>query len=87
MKIIDLVGDKLNNAIKEIRTNSENYEEIVFFNKDVSKWIEILTEKLGTPLFSADQEAPEVSSNKIYASEKDAAFEAANSHGFFGALF
>ncbi len=81
MKIVDLVGDKLINAIKEIRTNSENYEEIVFFNKDVSEWLKILTEKLGAPLLSTDQKVTETSSNKIYSSKKDAAFEAANSHG------
>ena len=79
MKIENLVGEELCNSINKIRESSENYEELVFFSKDISNWNRILTEKLGPPLISAEE--IEDSSEDILSSKKDAALKLANSFG------
>lgn len=81
MKIENLVGEELCNSINEIRESSENYEELVFFSKDISNWNRILTEKLGPPLISAEEIEIEDSSEEILSSKKDAALKLANSFG------
>jgi hypothetical protein len=81
MKIENLVGTELCNSINEIRASSENYEELVFFSKDISNWNGILTEKLGPPLISNDKIKVEDSSEEILSSKKDAALKLANSYG------
>jgi len=81
MKIENLVGEELCNSINEIRESSENYEELVFFSKDISSWNRILTEKLGPPLISAEEIEIENSSEETLSSKKDAALKLANSFG------
>ena len=81
MKIENLVGEELWNSINELRESSENYEELVFFSKDMSKWNRILTEKLGHPIISAEEIEIEDSSKEILSSKKDAALKHANSFG------
>ena len=81
MKIENLIGEELYNSINEIRESSENYDELVFFSKDISNWNRILTEKLGPPLISAEEIEIENSSENILSSKKDAALKLADSFG------
>jgi hypothetical protein len=81
MKIENLVGEELSSSINEIRTSSENYEELVFFSKDISSWNSILTDKLGPPLISEEKINIESSSEEILSLKKDAALKLAKSYG------
>ena len=81
MRMANLVEEELGNSINEIRESSENYEELVFFSKDISHWNRILTEKLGPPLISEENIKIEDSSKEILSSEKDDALKVANSLG------
>ena len=81
MKIAELVGEVLWSAIKELRENSDSYEEIVVFNKDLSQWNKVLKEKLGPPLDHDGKNEADESSDKISSAEKTAALDKANSCG------
>lgn len=83
MKIKKLIGEELSNSIQEIRESLDNYEELVFFSKDISNWSRILTEKIGPPLISAEGMKIEGSSEEISASKKEAVLNLANSLGVF----
>ncbi len=65
MKLEYIVGEKLISTIIEVRENTENYEQVVFLSKDVDNWNRILTEKLGTPLISADGTKNEVQAENL----------------------
>jgi hypothetical protein len=81
MKIEELVGDTLWSSIKQLRENSDSYEEIVIFNKDISEWNKILIQKLGPPLVPDGINENVWSSDEISPMEKDAALDKANSCG------
>lgn len=81
MKLETLVGKKLCDSICEVRKNSENYEEIVFFSKDTPAWNGILSEKLGPALISAETKDIEDSSVETPSLNVDAALKHADSFG------
>ena len=84
MKINTLIGEELYNAIHEMRSSSDQYEELVLFSKDISGWKRILTEKLGPPVISAEKMEIDDASKEILASKKDAALKLAKSYGGIG---
>ena len=81
MKIETIVGEELFNSVKEIRETSEEYEELVFFSKDILTWNRMLTEKLGPPLVSPEEFEIEDTSKEVLSSQKDAALKLADSYG------
>lgn len=81
MKLEKLVGKELYDSIVEVRDNSENYEEVVLFSKDLSIWNKALAEKLGAPLITAEEYDIVGSSEDVLASEIDVALELADSFG------
>ena len=81
MKINTLIGEELFSAIHEMRTSSDQYEELVFFSKDISDWNEILTEKLGLPVITAEKINLDDASKEAISSKKDAALKLAKSYG------
>lgn len=64
MKLQNLVGEALYELVVEIREESESYEEVVILTKDLSDWENVLSEKLGFPVVSSDE-------NKILGSLGD----------------
>ena len=81
MKINTLIGEELYNAIHEMRSSSDQYEELVFFSKDISDWYRILTEKLGPPVITAEKINLDDASKETISSKKDAALKLAKSYG------
>ena len=81
MKLENLVGKELCNAIVEVRDSSEEYEEVVLLVEDVTSWMDILSEKLGSPLITANEYEIVSSSEDVKASKIDLALESAKSFG------
>ena len=81
MKLEQIVGKELCGSIKEARTDTDEYEEIVFFTEDIPAWDKILTEKLGSPLVSKEEFEILESSEDVLSSEIAIALEHANSFG------
>jgi len=81
MKLKDLVGEELCNAIVETREDSANYEEVVLLSKDIPEWNQYLSEKLGPPLISAEEYKIVSSSEDVKSSKIDIALEHADSFG------
>lgn len=54
MKIEKILGEELSCSVKEIRKDTHNYAELVFFSKDIPNWNKILSDKFGQPLISED---------------------------------
>ncbi|MBI4825766.1 MAG: hypothetical protein HY807_05020 [Nitrospirae bacterium] len=51
MKIWKILGEELlSSSVKEIRQDTHNYAELVFFSKDISNWHQVLSDKLGHPV-------------------------------------
>lgn len=81
MKLETLVGKELCNSIVEVRDDSDNYEEIVLLNDDISEWNKALTEKLGPPLISKEEYEIVGSSEDVLKSKIDVALEIADNYG------
>ncbi len=71
MKIKYIVGERLSSSIKEVREDTENYEQVILFSKDMDNWNRILTEKLGSPLISAGEMKNEVLSEDLTVALKE----------------
>ena len=78
MRIEQIISDKLYDSVKNIRESSEQYEEFVILQKDISDWNEILTEKLGSPISPAGNNG---SSEELLSSKDFTALKLAESHG------
>ncbi|MDO8281644.1 MAG: hypothetical protein Q7U10_03305 [Thermodesulfovibrionia bacterium] len=59
MKIGKILGEELSSSVKEIRQDTHNYAELVFFSKDISNWHQILSGKFGHPVILEDRMEPE----------------------------
>ena len=81
MKLEDLVGKELCNAISETRIDTGVYEEVVILSNDLFAWNTSLTEKLGPPLISAEELEIVSSSEDVKSSQIDVALESAESFG------
>jgi hypothetical protein len=81
MKLEDLAGKELYEALIEIRDNSDIYEEVVLLKKDLPGWNKALSEKLGPPLISTEEYDILNASEDVLASKIDLALESANSFG------
>ncbi len=81
MKLENLVGKELCGAAIEVRDSSEVYEEVVLLVKDLASWMDVLSEKLGSPLITADEYEIVGSSEDVKASKIDLALESAKSFG------
>jgi len=55
MKLADLVGKKLYDAILECRDDTSDYEEVVLLKKNLPDWMKALSGKLGLPLISTEE--------------------------------
>ena len=73
MKLENIIGKKLSESIKTVRTSNTNYEELVFLAENNSTLHEVLTEKLG-PVIKGGNEIEETMMIM-------AAIETANSNG------
>ena len=81
MKLETLVGKELCSSIVDIRESSENYEEVVLLNEDITAWNDLLTEKLGPPLISKEEYEIVGSSEDVISSKIDVALEFADNYG------
>jgi len=81
MKLETLVGKELCGSIFETRIDTGSYEEVVVLSNDISSWMTLLTEKLGTPLISSDPSKNDGAQN---SSELDAALKLAEPFGGIG---
>jgi len=54
VKIEKLFEKELSDSIVEVRRSTEDYEELVFLNKDLAGWNRVLTETFGVPVVSPD---------------------------------
>ena len=84
MKLEDMVGKKICDAIVERRDDTSEYEEVVFLKKDLQGWIEALSEKLGLPLISTEDVETRHLSEDSLASKIDHALELADPFGGIG---
>ena len=78
MKIEQMISNELYSSVKNIRESSEQYEEFVILQKDISGWNEILTEILGSPISPAGNNG---SSEELLSSKESTALKLAESHG------
>jgi hypothetical protein len=76
MKIENLLEEKLSESIKSIRVSNENYEELVFLNKNGTSLHEDLTKKLGPVINNKSVGSPQKATEII-----ETAIETANSNG------
>lgn len=81
MKLETLVGKALCADIIEVREDSDKYEEVVLLSKDVSAWNQVLSEKLGPALISADEYEIVSASDDVMESKIGVAVEIAKSYG------
>ena len=81
MRLEDLAGKELCDALIEIRDNSDQYEEVVLLKKDLPGWNRALSEKLGPPLISTEEYDILSASEDVLASKIDLALESANRFG------
>ena len=84
MKLEDLVGNKLCDAILERREDTREYEEVVFLKKDLSGWIKALSEKIDFPLISTEEYEVQGLSEDSLASKIDHALDLAQPFGGIG---
>lgn len=84
MKLVDLVGKKLCDAILECRDDTSDYEEVVLLNKDLPGWIKALSEKLGLPLISTEEYETLGITEGSLASKIDHALDLAHPYGGIG---
>ena len=78
MRIEQIISDELYNSVKNIRESSEQYEEFVIMQKDISDWNKILTEKLGSPISPVENND---SSEDSLSLKDSTALNLAESHG------
>ncbi|MDX2465311.1 MAG: hypothetical protein QNK31_12465 [Porticoccus sp.] len=81
MKLENLVGKSLCDAVVEVREDSAAYEEIVFLSKDIPAWNKAISEKLGPALISTNEDEVLKASEDVLASQIDIAVELAKSYG------
>ncbi|MDO8281689.1 MAG: hypothetical protein Q7U10_03535 [Thermodesulfovibrionia bacterium] len=81
MKIKEILGEELSASIKEIRSDTDNYAELVFQSEDLSKWNNILAERLGPPIEYEEIDELEILSEKQPATRSKLARILAHSIG------
>ena len=81
MKLENLVGKELCDETVEVRDDSDSYEEVVLYRRNIAAWNEALTDKLGSPLISEEQYKIVGVSEDVLASKIDVALELAKSYG------
>jgi hypothetical protein len=84
MKLENLVGKELCDAILERRDDTPDYEEVVLPKKDLPDWIKALSEKIGLPLISTEEYETMGISEDSLASKIDHALELADPYGGIG---
>ena len=81
MKLEELVGKTLCDALIEVRDDSDDYEEVVLLKDDLPAWNKVLAEKLGPALISTDEYEILNESEDVLASKIDVALTSADAFG------